>query len=108
MLSRQHERAVHVGHCADPRSPNPLDLDTINGIIVQMYYSDHEPPHFHVRYSGQKALIAIETLAMLRGRLSPRALGLVTEWAALHRAELVEDWKLARSEAQLKPIAPLE
>ena len=44
-----------------------------------MYYSDHGPPHFHVRYSGQKALVAIETLALLRGRLSPRALGLVTE-----------------------------
>src|ERR1035437_4725702 len=61
-----------------------------------------------VRYSGQKALIVIETLALLRGRLSPRALGLVTEWAALHRAELIEDWNLARAEAQLKPIAPLE
>jgi hypothetical protein len=33
-----------------------------------MYYSDHDPPHFHVRYSGQKALMAIETLALLRGR----------------------------------------
>ena len=32
----------------------------------------------------------------------------VTEWAALHRAELMEDWDLARAEAQLKAIAPLE
>jgi hypothetical protein len=78
------------------------------GIVVQMYYADHEPPHFHVRYSGQKALIAIETLSVLTGRLSPRALGLVTEWAALHQAELMEDWILARAEAQLKPIDPLE
>jgi Domain of unknown function (DUF4160) len=84
------------------------EISRFFGIIVQMYYSDHEPPHFHVRHSGQKALIAIETLALLGGRLSPRALGLVTEWAALHRAELMEDWTLARSEAQLKPIAPLE
>ena len=78
------------------------------GIVIQMYYADHEPPHFHVRYSGQRALIAIETLAVLRGELSPRALGLVTEWAALRRVELLEDWRLARAEAQLKPIAPLE
>lgn len=61
-----------------------------------------------MRYSGQKALIAIETLAVLRGNLSPRALGLVTEWAALHRADLIEDWNLARAQAQLRPIAPLE
>jgi hypothetical protein len=78
------------------------------GIVVQMYYSDHEPPHFHVRYSGQKALVAIETLALLSGHLSPRVLGLVTEWAARHRAELIEDWKLARADAELRPIAPLE
>lgn len=75
-------------------------------IIVQMYYEDQEPPHFHVRYSGQKALVAIETLALLRGYLSPRVLGLVTEW--LHRAELMENWIRARAEVQLKPIAPLE
>jgi hypothetical protein len=61
-----------------------------------------------VRYSGQKALIEIETLALLRGRLSPRALGLVTEWAAMDRAELIENWNLARAEARLKPIAPLD
>ena len=61
-----------------------------------------------MRYSGQKALIAIEAVALLGGRLSPRALGLVTEWAALHRAELMEDWHLARADALLKPIAPLE
>ncbi len=73
-----------------------------------MYYSDHEPPHFHVRYAGQKALIAIETLALLSGHLSPRALGLVTEWAAMHRQELMEDWNLARAEEQLRPIPPLE
>jgi phosphomannomutase len=84
------------------------EISRFFGIIVQMCYSDHDPPHFHVRYSGQKALIAIEALALLRGRLSPRALGLVTEWAAMQRVELMEDWNLARSEAQLKPIAPLE
>jgi hypothetical protein len=84
------------------------EISRFFGIVVQMYYADHEPPHFHVRYSGQKALIAIETLSLLAGRLSPRALGLVTEWAALHREELMEDWTLARAEAELKPIDPLD
>ena len=84
------------------------EISRFFGIVVQMYYGDHDPPHFHVRYSGQKALIAIETLALLRGHLSPRVLGLVTEWAALHRAALMEDWDLAKDQAELKPIAPLE
>ncbi len=84
------------------------EISRFYGIVIQMYYDDHEPPHFHVRYSGQKALIGIQALSLLRGSLSPRALGLVMEWAATHRAELMEDWILARAEAQLKPIAPLE
>ena len=84
------------------------EISRFFGIIVQMYYADHDPAHFHVRYSGQRALVAIETLEVLRGSLSPRALGLVREWAALHLAELMEDWRLARAEAQLRPIAPLE
>ncbi len=47
------------------------------GIIILMYYDDHPPPHFHVRYGGQKAIISIDTLSILEGRLSPRVLGLV-------------------------------
>ncbi len=84
------------------------ELARFFGIIVMMFYDDHPPPHFHVRYGGQKAIIAIESLAILDGRLSPRALGLVMEWAALHRQELREAWRLAERHAPLKPIAPLE
>jgi len=84
------------------------EISRFFGIVIQMYYNDHEPPHFHVRYSGQRALIAIDDLAVLGGKLTPRALNLVREWAELHRAELVEDWNLARAEAELRPIPPLE
>jgi hypothetical protein len=78
------------------------------GIVVAMFYSDHEPPHFHVRYGNAHAIIAIESLSTLGGRLPPRALGLVTEWAVVHQEELREDWELARRQAPLKKIAPLE
>jgi hypothetical protein len=78
------------------------------GIVVTMYYGDHPPPHFHVRYGSQKALIGIESLTVLRGRLSPRVLGLVVEWATLHADELHENWDLARQEVPLRSIAPLE
>lgn len=60
------------------------ELSRFFGIIVMMFYDDHPPPHFHVRYGSQKAIVAIEALALLDGRLSPRALGMVMEWAALH------------------------
>jgi len=73
-----------------------------------MYYNDHEPPHFHVRYGGRKARFAIEDLRMLDGDLAPRARGLVVEWASQHHEELRNEWELARARQPLIPIAPLE
>jgi hypothetical protein len=44
-------------------------------IVITMFYNDHNPPHFHARYGGQRALVAIDTLTVLEGRLSPRSWG---------------------------------
>ena len=84
------------------------EISRFFGIIISMYYNDHTPPHFHARYGDQKAIIGIDPVTVLQGRLSPRTFGLVTEWAALHHQELLEDWKLARELAPLKRIQPLE
>jgi Domain of unknown function (DUF4160) len=73
-----------------------------------MYYNDHPPPHFHVRYNQQKAIIDIKNLSILEGKLSPKVLGLVIEWAALHQTELLENWQLARQNRPLNPVRPLE
>jgi hypothetical protein len=78
------------------------------GIVITMYHEDHAPPHFHARYGGSKAVVSIEPPEVLHGRLPPRVLGLVVEWATIHRVELVENWRRARELARLKRIAPLE
>ena len=78
------------------------------GIIIAMFYNDHPPPHFHVRYGGQRAVVGIADLVVLAGRLSPRVRGLVTEWAALHQDELHANWERARSMQALIRIAPLD
>jgi Domain of unknown function (DUF4160) len=57
-------------------------LSEFFGIAIYMYWGDHGPPHFHARYGGEKASIAIEDSSVVAGGLSPRALGLVVEWAA--------------------------
>ena len=57
------------------------------GIIIRMYYNDHDPPHFHAVYGEDEVLIEIDTLALVRGELPRRALALVIEWAVLHRDE---------------------
>jgi len=73
-----------------------------------MFYNDHEPPHFHVRYGAQRARFAIEDLRMMDGNLGPRARGLVVEWATLHQDELQKEWLLAKSRRPLFRISPLE
>lgn len=73
-----------------------------------MYFSDHEPAHFHAQYGEFEALVEIETLAKLRGDLPRRAMALVLEWAALHRQELRSNWERARLGTPLQPIAPLD
>jgi hypothetical protein len=84
------------------------EISRFFGIVVSMNYNDHPPPHFHVRYAEQKAIVGIESPMLLEGELSPRALGLVMEWAAMHRQELLDDWNLARQQQPLNRIAPLE
>ena len=84
------------------------EISRFFGIIIAMFYNDHVPPHFHARYGEQRAIIGIDSLTLLGGRLSPRVLGLVMEWAALHQEELRENWRLARQQAPMTAIAPLE
>ena len=78
------------------------------GIVIMMYYGDHEPPHFHVKYNEYRAAIDIESLKLIQGKLPPKALGLVVEWASIHQKELLEDWQLAKNLDKIRPIAPLE
>ena len=83
------------------------EISRFYGIIIQMYFNDHNPPHFHAIYGGEEALIEINTLAVFAGTIPPRALGLVTEWASLHQEELRRDWERARNLEPLERIDPL-
>jgi hypothetical protein len=66
------------------------------GIAIRMYFNDHNPPHFHAVHDREEAVIAIETGAIVEGRLSPNARRLVQEWALRHREELMDNWNRAR------------
>jgi hypothetical protein len=78
------------------------------GIVIQMFWREHAPPHFHALYGEHEALIDIRTLEVVAGRLPRRAMSLTLEWAVEHRAELMEDWELCQAKQAPKPIAPLE
>jgi hypothetical protein len=75
-----------------------------------MYFGDHVPPHFHAEYAEYSAQISIRDLGIIEGYLPPKALGLVAEWASIHKAELMENWKSLSEEASgtFKKIEPLK
>lgn len=62
------------------------------GIVITMYFDEHNPPHVHVRYNEYRASIEIESLNVMAGNIPARVRGLVEEWAELHRRELLAMW----------------
>ncbi|MBK8052575.1 MAG: DUF4160 domain-containing protein [Saprospiraceae bacterium] len=78
------------------------------GIIICMYYDDHNPPHFHAFYGDYSAIINIYDYSVMEGKLPGRALGLVVEWASIHSQELLINWDRAINGIQLLKIDPLE
>jgi hypothetical protein len=77
------------------------------GIVILMYFDDDNPPHFHVGYNDLRAIISIKDLSLLEGELPPRVLGLVMEWAGLHKSELLENWNMVKETGRWFKIEPL-
>ncbi len=78
------------------------------GITIRMFYDDHNPPHIHAEYQGNKALFDFSGNIM-RGRLNSRtATKLAREWIDLHPHDLNENWELARQGRAMEEIAPLD
>ncbi|MGR8999957.1 MAG: DUF4160 domain-containing protein [Gammaproteobacteria bacterium] len=77
------------------------------GIIITMYWNDHNPPHFHAQYGEHEVLISLNGVVM-EGKIPRRALSLVLEWLALHRDELLENWMRCKQRKPLLTIEPLE
>jgi hypothetical protein len=40
------------------------------GIMIQMYYDDHQPPHFHARYGGAKAIVRLSDGEIIAGGIA--------------------------------------
>jgi len=58
------------------------------GIIITMYYNEHNPPHFHAKYGEYKIIVYIES-GVIEGKFPKRALKMVMEWYELHKDELL-------------------
>nr|WP_314898911.1 DUF4160 domain-containing protein [uncultured Deefgea sp.] len=79
------------------------EISRFLGIVIMMYFDEHNPPHFHVRYNEYKAAVAIDSLNVLAGHLPAKVRGLVEEWAEINRIELMAMWE----SKDFHKIAPL-
>ena len=76
------------------------------GILIYMYYDEHQPPHFHARYQGEEAEFFLDG-ELLSGKLPKRQMKLIAAWAELHSEELAANWEVARTHDELFRIEPL-
>jgi hypothetical protein len=78
------------------------------GIVIRMYFDEHNPPHFHALYAGNEAQVGINPIVILEGKLPNRAASMVLEWAALHQQDLMHNWHRLRNDQPTERIDPLE
>jgi hypothetical protein len=78
------------------------------GIIIQMFWRDHNPPHVHATYQGMEALFAIGDGKIMRGSLPPGAVRMVSRWIVRHRMALMENWERGRRQEMFQFIPGLD
>ena len=83
------------------------EISRFLGIVITMYFNDHNPPHFQVRYENARAIVGIDPLELREGELSPRVLGLVREGAEIHQSELRRNWTTLAETGIFDKIDPL-
>jgi hypothetical protein len=83
-------------------------VSVFSGIVIRMFYREHEPPHFHVECHGEHAAFSFDGDVLAGNIRSRRAVRLIRKWCLANRAELEANWAKARSGQQLEQIAPLE
>jgi hypothetical protein len=66
------------------------------GIVIQMYWRDHNPPHLHAFYQGNEALFSIESGEVLAGSLPATARRIVGDWIMRERDRLMMNWERGR------------
>ena len=83
-------------------------ISTFFGIVIRMFYQEHEPAHFHAEYQGQHAKFTFDGEMVAGSLRSGTARRLIREWASQHQAELEANWARMKAGQPLEGIAPLE
>jgi len=82
------------------------EISRFYGLVILMFFNEHNPPHFHVTYGEFKAIVNISDEIVL-GVMPKRALILIFEWLELHRNELLANWEKCQNGINPDKIKPL-
>jgi len=83
-------------------------ISTFFGIIVRMYYDEHNPPHVHIEYQNRLAVFDFRGNVLKGDLQSKTATKLVREWIDINNSELHDNWNRAIKGEQLLSIKPLD
>ncbi len=89
------DECSRVGKVLEEKKSVILSIPEISrfyGIVVYMFFNDHNPPHFKIKYAEFEANILIENGAIMNGDIPISKLKLVTAWAEIHKEELIKMW----------------
>ncbi len=83
------------------------EISRFYGIIIRMFFNDHNPPHFHAEYGEYKCIVNLND-EVINGTMPKRALKLIFEWLDIHKEELLVNWEKCLNNIEPDAIKPLK
>lgn len=77
------------------------------GIIISLYWRDHNPPHIHFTYGEYECSISVLD-RVVDGKAPSKVIAKVNEWMDLYEAEILSLWEKAQKGEKLNRIEPLK
>ena len=76
------------------------EISRFFGVVIRMFYDDHNPPHFHVEFHGEKAVFDFQGNVLGGYLKSKTATKLVREWVDLIKLNLQKTGSWRRKESR--------
>lgn len=83
------------------------EISKFFGIIVSLYWRDHNPPHIHFTYGEYECSISVLD-RVVDGKAPSKVIAKVNEWMDLHESEILTLWEKAQKGEKIGRIEPLK
>lgn len=82
------------------------EISRFYGIIISLFWRDHNPPHVHFSYQDYECSISVLE-RIVDGKAPAKVIAKVNEWIDLHESEILTLWEKAQKGEQIGRIEPL-